>query len=70
MNHKKLTRVQLIKELQELQQENNSLKTIHQLKSSGQQHKIHYDMIVEKASDGFWLLDKEFKTVFVNPALG
>jgi PAS domain S-box-containing protein len=70
MNYQNRTKAQLIKELQELQQENNALKTVHQQKLSGQTHKIHFDMIVEKVSDGFWLLDKEFKTVFVNPALG
>ncbi len=69
MNYQNKTKEGLIKELQELQIVNNSLKTEYQQKFSGQTHKIHYDMIVEKASDGFWLLDKEFKTVFVNPAL-
>jgi PAS domain S-box-containing protein len=63
------TKVQLIKELHELQQENCFLRTSLQQNMSKQTYKIHYDIIVEKASDGFWLLDKEFNTVFVNPAL-
>ena len=72
MNYQNKTKEELIIELQELQQENDSLKTASQLyqqKLSGQSHKVHYDVIVEKASDGFWLLDKHFLTVFVNPAL-
>jgi PAS domain S-box-containing protein len=68
MNDKEKSKEEFINELHELKQE-NSLKTASQQNLSGQMHKIHYDVIVEKASDGFWLLDKEFETVFVNPAL-
>jgi PAS domain S-box-containing protein len=28
-----------------------------------------YSLLVDKASDGIWLLDKEFNTLFVNPAM-
>ncbi len=69
MNDQDKTKVQLLKEIHELQQENCFLRTSLQQNISKQTHKTYYDMIVEKASDGFWLLDKEFNTVFVNPAL-
>jgi two-component system cell cycle sensor histidine kinase/response regulator CckA len=57
--------IAFLRDITERQQAETALQ---ELKLTIGSHELH-SALVEMASDGFWLLDKEFMTVFVNPAI-
>jgi len=54
--------------LQDITEHKQTERTLHELRIKIGSQEI-YTLLVEMASDGFWLLDKEFKTIYVNPAM-
>ena len=59
---------QKIQELEQSGFERKQAAALHELKVKiGEQELYH--ILVEMASDGIWLLDKKFMTVYVNPAM-
>lgn len=65
LTNRELVRMEIATDISERKQTEQTLQEL-KVKIGSQEL---YSVLVEMASDGFWLLDKKFLTVYVNPAL-